>query len=304
MKIVMTGATGLVGKVLSQLLLSRGDQLIIFSRNPKNAENIIAGAHEYVEWDYKKPAEWYKKINGADAVIHLAGQSLLGNLASDDYKKEILETRVHSTENFLSAFQKCESKPSVFISASAIGYYGATKMDEMPFTEDDENGTGFLSKVCAEWELAASRAKDLGIRTVSVRVGIVLDKFEGALEKLMLPFNLYLGGNIGEGTQWISWIHKLDTAYMFLHALDQNDLSGPINAVGSAPVRMKDFTELIGKKLNKPVLFKIPESPLRALLGDASMPATEGIKVLPKRAIETGFKFRFNTLEEALDNLI
>lgn len=300
----MTGATGLVGKVLSQLILSRGDELIIFSRDPQKAENTIAGAKKYVRWDYKKPTEWYKYINGVDAVIHLAGQSLFGNLASESYKKEILETRVHSTENFLTAFQKCESKPSAFISASAIGYYGATKMDEHAFTEDDPNGSGFLPKVCSEWEEAAAKAEEFGIRTVRVRVGIVLDNYEGALEQLLLPFNLYLGGNIGEGTQWISWIHKLDTAHIFLHALDKRDISGPINAVGPLPVRMKHFTDLIAKKLNKPVLIKIPESPLRALLGDASLPVTEGIKVFPKRALETGFKFRFNTIDSALDNLM
>jgi len=304
MKIVVTGATGLVGKVLSQLILSRGDQLIVFSRDPKSAGNTIAGAQAYVEWDYKKPTEWYKHLNGADAVIHLAGQSLFGNLASDSYKKEILETRVHSTENFLSAFQKCDIKPGAFISASAIGYYGATNLDEVAFTEDDERGAGFLSEVCAEWEEAASRAQDFGIRTVSVRVGIVLDKYEGALEKLLLPFNLYLGGNIGEGNQWLSWIHKKDTADIFLHALDKHDLTGPINAVAPTPVRMKEFTDLIAKKLNKPVLIKIPESPLRALMGDASLPVTEGIKVFPKRALESGFRFRFNTIEEALDNLM
>lgn len=303
MKIVVTGATGLVGKVLSQLISSRGDELIVFSRDPEKAENIVSGAQKYARWDYKKPTEWYKYLNGADAVIHLAGQSLFGNLASDNYKKEILESRVHSTENFLSAFEKCTEKPRSFISASAIGFYGPT-INELSFSEDDPKGEGFLTDVCREWESAAFRAEELGIRTAVVRVGVVLDKYEGALEQLLLPFNLYLGGNIGDGNQWISWIHKQDTANIFLHVLDRPDLRGAFNAVAPSPVRMKSFTDLLGKKLNKPVLIKLPESPLRLLMGDASMPATDGIKVFPKRVLESGFRFRYNTIEEALDNLL
>ncbi|HEX2964085.1 MAG TPA: TIGR01777 family oxidoreductase, partial [Ignavibacteriales bacterium] len=196
-----------------------------------------------------------------------------------------------------------DNKPKAFISASAIGYYGSSE-NNVTYTEESLPGDGFLAEVCKRWETEAAEAESLGLRRASVRVGIVLDKREGALEKLLTPFKYFLGGTVGEGNQWISWIHLVDVANIFIFALDNDFVDGALNAVAPNPVRMKDFMEILGGVMNRPSWLKIPDFPIKAAIGEASVPVTEGIKVLPERTQELGYRFQFTRFEDALNDLL
>lgn len=303
-KIIITGATGLIGKYITQVLSSRGDEVTVFTRSPNTAKNELPGAKEFVKWDsYDKTGEWQNHIEGKDAILHLAGEPLLGALWSNDYKEKILKSRELGTRTLVYAISRTDNKPKAFISASAIGYYGSSE-NNVTYTEESLPGDGFLAEVCKRWETEAAEAESLGLRRASVRVGIVLDKREGALEKLLTPFKYFLGGTVGEGNQWISWIHLVDVANIFIFALDNDFVDGALNAVAPNPVRMKDFMEILGGVMNRPSWLKIPDFPIKAAIGEASVPVTEGIKVLPERTQELGYRFQFTRFEDALNDLL
>ncbi|MGE5621104.1 MAG: TIGR01777 family oxidoreductase [archaeon] len=303
-KVIITGATGLIGKYITQILSSRGDEVTIFSRSPNSARTGLPGAKEFIEWDsLDKGGEWQNHIEGKDAVIHLAGEPLIGALWSNDYKEKILKSRELGTRTLVHAISRAEDRPEAFISASAIGYYGSSE-NEVTYTEDSRPGDGFLADVCRRWEAEASEADTLGLRRACVRVGIVLDKREGTLEKLLTPFRYFMGGTVGEGRQWISWIHLVDVANIFIFALDNSNVSGALNAVAPEPIRMKDFMNTLGSVMNRPSWLKIPEFPIRAAIGEASVPVTEGIKALPKRTMDLGYRFQFTRFEDALNDLL
>jgi len=301
-KIIITGATGSIGKNLAQKLIARGDEITVFSRSPEKAKNILPGAVDYVEWDAYETGDWVNSISGKDAIIHLAGEPLLGSLWSDEYKEKIKKSRIISTRNFAQAIKKAEQKPESFICASAIGYYGPS--DTETFKESSPAGNGFLSDVCVGWENAAAEVENYGVRRVSVRVGIVLDKDEGALSKLLDFYNLYLGGIIGNGEQWVSWIHLSDVANIFIHALDNKEIRGVLNGVTPNPVQMKEFMDVLSNITNKPSWLRLPKIAVEALIGDASIPVTEGIKVYPERTLDTKFAFEYLTFKDAMNNLI
>lgn len=301
-EIVVTGATGIVGKPLTQLLISKGYNVTVFTTSASKAENTLPGVKKYVQWSAYDMGKWMNEVEGKDAVIHLAGESIFGQLWSDEYKEKVMKSREDGTYNVVEAIAKADKRPTVFISASAIGYYGFS--ENIMFDEDSPAGEGFLAEVSKKWEKEAERAELFGLRRVSVRVGIVLDKSEGALDKILTPFKYFLGGTVGEGNQWISWIHNLDCANLFIHALENRSVKGALNAVAPKPVKMKEFSDTLAEVLNRPAVLEIPKFILENLYGEASVPVTEGIKVFPKKALETGYKFRFTELKEALKNLL
>lgn len=301
-EIVVTGATGIIGKPLTQLLVSRGYNVTVFTTSADKAENTLPGVKRYVQWSAYDMGKWMNEVEGKDAVIHLAGESIFGQLWSDAFKEKVMKSREDGTYNVVEAIAKADRRPTTFISASAIGYYGFS--DNITFDEESPSGEGFLAEVCKKWEKEAERAELFGLRRVSVRVGIVLDKSEGALEKILTPFKYFLGGTVGDGNQWISWIHNLDCASLFIHALENRNVKGPLNAVAPNPVRMKEFSDTLGEILNRPAVLELPKFIVENLYGEASIPVTEGIKVFPKKALETGYKFKFTQLNEALKNLI
>lgn len=302
-KVIITGATGLIGKYISQVLSARGDEVTVFTRNPVTARNILPGAKEFIEWSASEEGEWEKHIDGKDAIINLAGEPLWGEIWKDEYKEKIMKSREIGTRGLVNAAGKALIKPEVFVSASAIGIYGGSG-DNYTYTENDPPGEGFLPEVSKRWEYEAAQVEQYGIRRVNVRVGIVLDKNEGALEKVLTPFRYFLGGQIGEGTQWISWIHIIDCANIFIHALDNPSVSGPLNAVAPNPVQMKEFSSLIAKIIDRPSWLKVPDIALEAVIGEASLPVTEGIKVYPERTLASGFKFKYVHIADALQDLL
>lgn len=301
-KIVITGATGLIGTQLCRTLINRGDEVTVFTRNIGSAKNIFGDKFTYVEWNYKNPNEWGRQLEDKDAVIHLAGANLFGKRWTAEYKKVILESRELNTRNLVSAIRSTKNRIKVFISSSAVGYYGSRE-DEI-LTEDSKLGHDFLAQVCDVWEKEAEKANEIGIRTAMLRQGIILSKDGGALTKFLTPFKFFIGGPLGNGKQWFPWIHIADLIEIYLFILDNAAISGAVNVVSSESVRMNEFAKTLGGVLNRPSIFKVPEFALRVLVGEAASTIVSSQRVIPKKLIDHGFKFKFENLEKALNDLL
>lgn len=301
-KIVITGATGLIGKKISGILINRGDELIIFTRLPEKAKTIIPGAKEYIKWNYENIDEWKESLNGADSVIHLAGESVMGSRWTETYKKKILESRTVTTRKLVEAISKVEQKPESFICASAVGYYPYSENQE--FSEDSKPGNHFLSEITKQWEEETTGVDDLLIRRVNIRTGIVLDKNEGALAKLLLPFKLFIGGPLGSGKQWFPWIHINDVAGIYILALDNEKVSGALNAVAPEFINIKSFCKNLGKVIARPSLFYVPSFVLKIVLGEGAEAVINGAKIKPQRTLGFGYKFQFEKSVDALQNIL
>lgn len=300
-KIVITGATGLIGKKIADLLIRRGDEVTIFTRSIDRAKLIIPDAADYVEWDFKLD-DWQEALEGKYAVIHLAGENVMAKRWNEQHKKNIFNSRVDTTRALVNAIENAANKPKVFIAASAIGYYGNS---EQSVTEESKPGDDFLAEVVKSWEDEAAKVEQFGVRRVSMRIGIVLDKEGGALAKMLLPFRLFIGGPLGSGKQqWISWIHIEDLVNIFLFALDNENVEDAVNCVSPNPVTMNQFAKAIGKTLKRPSSLRMPEFLLRLILGESSIVVTGGSKVSSPKIISCGYKFKYSYMEEALNNLL
>jgi len=242
-------------------------------------------------------------VSGFDAVIHLAGETVVGRW-TDAKKKAILESRARGTRNLAIALARAESKPKVLVCASAIGFYG--DRGEEVLTEESVSGQGFLPEVCREWEAASRLAAEAGIRTVNLRIGLVLSGKGGALQKMLTPFKLGLGGRIGSGKQWWSWVHVDDIAGVVQHALHAESLSGAVNMVGPNPVRNAEFTKVLASVLARPAFFPVPGFALGLAFGE--MAARElflsSQRVEPGKLKGSGYRFQFEDLRAALESLV
>lgn len=293
-RLLISGASGLIGSALVRAFASGGHHVLPLVRRSPRSTNEIA-------WDPMRdiPPE---VVSGFDAVIHLSGERVDGRW-TEAKKGRIRDSRVRSTENLARALALAEMKPSVLVSASAIGYYG-DRGDEV-LTEASAAGEGFLPAVCREWESATNPASRAGIRVVHLRTGIVLSARGGALPQMLLPFRWGLGGRIGSGREWWSWIHLEDVVGAVAHILENRELRGPVNLVAPNPVSNAEFTKTLARILRRPAVFRVPGFALRWALGEF---ANEGLlasaRVFPARLSEAGFRFRYSTLERALDNLL
>lgn len=301
-RIVVTGATGLIGKRLVNALLNRSDDVIVFARNIEKAKSLLPNANKYVEWNYKKPENWKSEINGVDAVVHLAGVNLFSKRWNNAFKNEVLESRKVSTKNLADAIKSCSNKPEVLISASGIGYYGDCRDNTL--SEESPAGNDFLADVCKVWESEARKVEQFGVRSVQVRTGLVLSTEDGALKQMLPPFKFFIGGPLGDGKQWASWLHIDDIVGIYMHAIDNNKLSGAVNATSPNPVRMKEFAQTLGKVLHRPALFSVPKFALKIVVGEAAEVVTASQKVNVKKLLDSGYKFRFENLKEALEDLL
>ncbi|NJL04033.1 MAG: TIGR01777 family protein [Chloroflexaceae bacterium] len=302
-RVVVTGATGLIGTRLCQILAQRGYHVTVFSRNPATAVQRVPAAHDYIAWTAAPQPAWVQALDGAYGVVHLAGASIFGKRWDEAYKTELRTSRIETTSGLVQAMQGLHHPPTVFISGSAVGYYGArddTLLDETASSARND----FLSQLCVEWEAAAQPAADQGIRTVLLRTGIVLDPDEGALAQMKLPFTLFAGGPILPGTQWISWIHLADQVGIILHALEHGQVQGAVNATAPAPQRNRDFMATLGKVLGSPAWLPVPDFSLRLLLGEFADALVTGQRVLPRRIHDAGYTFQFPELEPALRDLL
>jgi TIGR01777 family protein len=300
MKILVTGATGLIGRSLCRVLTGEGHTVIGLSRSPERAGDLaVAETHK---WEPQSGLPPEQALNGIEAVFHLAGEPIAARRWTDEQKKQIRDSRVLSTRNLVNGFRSTESKPAALISGSAIGFYG-DRGDEKLY-EDSQAGRGFMSEVCQAWEAEAEPASNLGIRVVKLRTGVVLSKEGGAFQKMHTPFKLGLGGPIGSGRQWFSWIHIDDIVGIFRHALLVTSLSGPVNGTAPEPVTNADFTKQLGRAMHRPAFLPVPEFGLKALMGEMSEVLLGSQRVIPKAAIESKYEFTYPTLAPALADLL
>ena len=302
-KIILTGATGLVGKKLISILIEKGYVISVLSRNKSSAKKIFDKDIEVHEWDYTKSSDdIIEIINGCFAIINLAGASIAGKRWNDEYKKLIYDSRIITAAKITDAISKCEVKPESFISSSAVGYYGLS--GEELITENSPPGNDYLSKVCSDWESSATAAKKYGVRIVTIRTAVVLDKKEGALKKLITPFMFFIEGKIGSGKQWFPWIHIDDLVNLYLFVLENPLIQGAINGAAPEQIKNKEFCKTLGKVLGRPSLFPVPGFILKIAIGEFATYLLTGRKIFPEKALKTGFKFKYDNLESALINIL
>ncbi|HXG08316.1 MAG TPA: TIGR01777 family oxidoreductase [Gemmataceae bacterium] len=305
MRVFITGGTGLIGSRLIARLSERRDSVVLLTRRPAEVRERFA-ACTLVEGDPTRPGPWMDAVNDCDAVINLAGENLFHRRWNESFKALIRDSRLRSTDHVVQALAKsprtAAGNPRVLVNASAIGYYGPHGDEEL--TEDSPPGDDFLARVCVDWEKAALAGERLGLRVAVIRIGVVLAKEGGALGPLLTPFRLGLGGRIGSGRQWMSWIHRDDLVGLFLLALDNASATGPINGTAPNPVTNAEFTRALGRVLRRPTILPTPAFALRLILGEVADVVTTGQRVLPQRALALGYQFRFTNLDAALTDLL
>ena len=292
MRVLISGASGLVGRALRPVLIAAGHEPIaLVRRSPSRDE---------VEWDPNQPLD-PAKLAACDAVIHLAGKNIAGYWTKK-FKQEARDSRVQGTQTLAKAAAesfRSSGQPRVFLSASAIGYYG-NRGDEV-LTEESSSGTGYLADVSKEWEAATASAREAGLRVVNLRIGVVLARDGGALKPMLLPFKLGLGGRIGSGRQYWSWISIDDVAGAILFVLENGSLQGPVNLVGPQPASNEEFVRALGNELHRPTIFALPAWVVCTLMGEMGDAALLGsARVLPAKLQAAGYQFRHPTLKDAL----
>lgn len=301
MKILLTGGTGFIGTALRDTLTRKDHEVIILTRQASK-ESAPGIRTRYVYWNPPQPGKWEQELEQADGVINLAGEPIIGKRWSPQQKRKIIESRMGATRAVVTAMGKARHKPKVLINASAVGYYGSREDEEL--SEESSPGNDFLAQTCQDWEAEAIKAESLSVRVVRIRFGIVLEKNGGALAKMLLPFRLGLGGPLGSGHQWMSWIHLADLTELICFALEKKSVQGPLNGTTPAPVTMKEFSKTLGKTLHRPAILPAPEAAVKILLGEMSDVLLKGQRVLPKKALKEGFMFRFPQLENALKDIL
>jgi uncharacterized protein len=293
MKILISGSSGLVGTAATTALQSDGHSVAHLVRPGRAAK---AGD---VQWDLMRATVDVAGIEGVDAVIHLSGAGIADGRWTDDRKQVLRSSRIDTTRVLVDSLSRLKQKPRLLMVASAIGYYGL-RGDEI-LTESSTNGTDFLALVCRDWEAEASRAAAMGIRTVMLRFGIILSGKGGALPRMLTPFKLGLGGRLGNGQQWMSWIAIEDVIGIIRHTIANEQVSGPVNVVAPNPVQNEEFTRLLAAMLHRPAIFPAPAFLLRLALGEMADAVLLGSdRVKPERILAAGYKFRFEILEPAL----
>jgi uncharacterized protein (TIGR01777 family) len=298
--ILITGATGLVGKNLIGKLVERGDKISVISRSAEKAKTQLSGISDAASWDDE--TKILQLINDADSVVHLAGENVMSQRWNEEHKKNIYDSRINTTKKLVQLIQKAESKPESLVCASAIGYYG-TGRDKV-CTEDAPPGDDFLAKVTKDWEAEAEKVEAADVRRVSLRIGIVLSVEEGALAKMIPPFKYFIGGPLGSGKQWFPWIHISDLADLFIYAINLSMFSGPFNAVSPGIVTMKEFCKTMGKVMSRPSLFKVPSPVIKLLYGEGANAVLSGNKIIPENTLVRGFNFTYKNHEDALKDLL
>ena len=301
MNVLIFGGTGFVGKNLSKELVDNEYQVFVVTRNRQENLHRLGNEVQLIEWDTFSPLSSVDKLPETDIVINLAGKSIADHRWTSSVKKKIRNSRIRVTSGIVTAINNSTIEPDVLINASAVDYYGARQDDKID--ENEEAGESFLAQVCTDWEREAYKVENKFTRVLTMRFGIVLGN-EGALNRMVMPFKFYLGGPVGKGEQWISWIHIKDLTSMIRFIIEHPELSGPINAVAPAPVRMKDFSKTLGNVLNKPSWLPVPEIILKIVLGQMSEMLLQGQRVYPEKISNAGFKFKFPELKSALEDIL
>ena len=295
MKIIVAGGTGFIGSALVSELRNKGNEIILLSRRDGSGpDNLL----RYVKWDGRTLGPWADLMATADAVINLAGEPIVNKRWTPEQKKIIVSSRLDATRAIVKAMEKAKTKPRVLINASAVGYYGNVPKGDV--TEAHPVGEGFLADTCHQWESESIEAEKMNVRTVLLRLGIVLEKGGGVLSKLIPPFQMFAGGHLGNGRQWFPWIHRVDVVAIILFALNNSAISGPINATAPNPVTMREFCYELGKVLKRPAWAPVPSFALKLMLGEMSSVLLGGQKAIPQKLLKNNYSFKLAKLENAL----
>jgi len=300
MKVLVTGATGLIGRRLCHSLTGDVNTVVAVSRSPERARNLAAA--ETLKWDPMTGPPPPDALSGVDAVIHLAGEPVADRAWSQEQKRRVKDSRVVSTRNIVDAIRAAEVKPKVLVNASAVGYYG-DRGDEKLY-EDSPPGKGFLSEVCQAWEREATSVSELGVRLVLVRIGVVLSPQGGALAKMLTPFKLGVGGPLASGKQWFPWIHIDDIVGILRHSISTETLAEPINGAAPEEVTNAEFTRQLSRVLGRPAFLPTPEFALKLIFGERAEVLLASNRVVPRVAQQSGYKFKFPDLTPALKDLL
>ena len=293
MRAAVTGATGFIGKRLCALL----DRPNVLTRNPGALPGELSGLRAF-HWEPlagPPPAEAFEDV---DAVFHLAGEPVAEGRWNAKKKDAIRNSRIAGTRNLIAGLAPLQPKPKVLVSASAVGFYGSRGGEAL--TEKSAAAEGFLADVCRGWEAEAAKAEEHGIRAASIRIGLVLGKSGGALQKIVPIFRLGAGGPLGNGRQWMPWIHAADLARLFVYVAEREAMRGPINGAAANPVTNKEFTRALAKAVRRPAVFPAPAFALRLMLGEFAEVLLASQRVVPEAALENGFRFEFDELADAL----
>lgn len=301
MNILVSGATGFIGSHLCDALVKRGHAVTALSRNPNGALVRVPGLIRAVPWEPVAGRPPSDAFDGIDGVVHLAGETLKGRWTAEK-KRALRESRVAGTRNLVSALEPLTSRPKVLVSASATGYYG--NRGEETLTEQSSPGDDFLAEVCVSWEREALRARDMGVRVVTLRTGLVLGRPGPTLGAMLPLFRLGLGGPMGPGKQWWPWVHEDDLVGMMETALEASAWEGPVNAVAPEPARQRDFAKALGRVLKRPAMMPVPSFALRLVAGEVATELLYSRRALPVRAQALGYQFKHPDIEASLRDLV
>lgn len=307
MRYIITGGTGLIGTALAKSLVADGHEVIVLSRTPGKGNGLPDGVR-VVGWDARTAKGWGHLAEGAGAIVNLAGANLAGqgflpSRWTEERKRIIRDSRVDAGRAVVAAVEQATEKPGVVVQASGVGYYGAR--DDEVLTEEAEAGDDFLARLAAEdWEPSTAPVEGMGVRRVIIRTGAVFSSEEGALPRLALPFRLFVGGRLGSGDQWLSWIHLQDEVRAIRFLVDQEQARGPFNLTAPHPVTNAGLARTLGKVLNRPAWLPLPGFVMRLAFGEVAGVLLEGQRAVPRRLLEMGFQFRFPDPETALRDLL
>lgn len=296
-KILITGGTGFIGSYLTTELLKQGHFLSIVTRSPEKYSDEQSKNMQFIGWG----EDLSKAMRESDVVINLVGENLFGQRWTESVKKSIYNSRIDSTKKLIGAMRKSESKPSLFISGSAVGIYGDS--GDQLLDESSPLGNDFLANVCKDWETESKKAEELGVRVVNPRIGIVMEKDGGFLQIMKLPFLFFVGGPIGDGEQYVPWVHMDDLVRALIYPIEYEELSGPYNVCSPQPESMNRIAHALGNVLNRPSFFRVPEFAMKTLLGEAADPTLASLNVQPKVLQISDFEFKFEDVEEALADI-
>lgn len=302
MRIIITGGTGLIGKALCAKLSADGHLITVLSRTPDQSRGMQPGVR-VEKWDGKTTQGWGHLVDGADAIINLAGAGIADAPWTENRKHLIRESRIQAGLAIQNAIQQATKKPAVLLQASAVGYYGQDHQDEL-ITEDAPRGKDFLANVCFDWEMSTAPIARMGVRRVILRTGIVLSNEGGAFPKMILPFKFFAGGPLGNGKQWMPWIHIHDEVRAIDHLLTHPQTEGAYNLSAPNPVTNKQFSQIVGSQMGRPALLPAPAFAIKTILGDMSTILLDGQRAIPEKLAESGFIFTYPTAQEALSQLL
>lgn len=301
MRAIITGGTGLIGRALASDLALDGHEVAVLSRNPDKASRIPAGVRVQL-WDALTAEGWGYAADGADVIVNLAGESIAAGRWTSERKRCICESRLNAGHAIIQAIEGMRQKPRVVIQSSGVGFYGPRGDEEV--TEETPSGNDFLARFAIEWEACTAGVKDMGVRLVIIRSGVVLSTEGGALPRILLPFRMFVGGRLGSGGQWFPWIHISDEVRAIRFLIENETASGPFNLTAPNPVTNAELGRYLGRAIGRPSVMRAPAVVLRLLLGEMATALLDGQRALPRRLLEMEFQFRFPGIEIALRDLL